>query len=91
MLAINETKYNHNKKVLKKNYASPECGAKVVSTNPEAQYPHLLLTRPTDEYLLNLCKSTTWFVVELCEAIQVKKVCIIRCIYILLLYNLPYH
>jgi len=46
-----------------------------VSTNPEAKYPHLLLTKPSDEYLLNLCKSTTWFVVELCEAIQVKKVC----------------
>jgi len=60
---------------LKKNYASPECGAKVVSTNPEAKYPHLLLTKHSDEYLLNLCKSTTWFVVELCEAIQVKKVC----------------
>lgn len=76
MLAINETKYKHNKKALKKNYASPECGAKVVSTNPEAKYPHLLLTKPSDEYLLNLCKSTTWFVVELCEAIQVKKVCL---------------
>lgn len=75
VLAINETKYKHDKKVLKKNYASPECGAKVVSTNPEAKYPHLLLTKPTDEYLLNLCKSTTWFVVDLCEAIQVKKVC----------------
>jgi hypothetical protein len=74
MLATNETKYKHNKKVLKKNYASPECGAKVVSTNPEAKYPQLLLTKSTDEYLLNLCKSTTWFVVELCEAIQVKKV-----------------
>ncbi|XP_060858327.1 uncharacterized protein LOC132935729 [Metopolophium dirhodum] len=72
--ATNETKYNHNKKILKKNYASPECGAKVVSTNPEAKYPHLLLTKPSDEYLLNLCKSTTWFVVELCEAIQVKKI-----------------
>lgn len=46
-----------------------------MSTNPEAKYPHLLLTKPSDEYLLNLCKSTTWFVVELCEAIQVKKVC----------------
>lgn len=75
MLAVNETKYKHDKKILKKNYASPECGAKVVSTNPEAKYPHLLLTKPNDEYLLNLCKSTTWFVVELCEAIQVKKVC----------------
>lgn len=85
MLATNETKYKHDKKILKKNYASPECGAKVVSTNPEAKYPHLLLTKPNDEYLLNLCQSTTWFVVELCEAIQVKKVCsnfCYKCLYI---------
>lgn len=76
LTATNETKiFKHDEKILKKNYASPECGAKVVSTNPEAKYPSLLLSKPTDEYLLNLCKSTTWFVVELCEAIQVKKVC----------------
>ncbi|XP_050430891.1 SUN domain-containing ossification factor [Adelges cooleyi] len=72
--AVNETKFKRENKILKKNYASPECGAKVVSTNPEAMYPYLLLTLPTDEYMLNLCKSTTWFVVELCEAIQVKKI-----------------
>ncbi|XP_050531453.1 uncharacterized protein LOC126900064 [Daktulosphaira vitifoliae] len=71
---LNETKFKHENKILKKNFASPECGAKVVSTNPEAKYPHLLLTLPNDEYMLNLCKSTTWFVVELCEAIQVKRI-----------------
>lgn len=55
-----------------------------MSTNPEAKYPHLLLTKPSDEYLLNLCKSTAWFVVELCEAIQVKKVCKIDCLQIII-------
>ncbi|XP_039280638.1 uncharacterized protein LOC111045445 isoform X2 [Nilaparvata lugens] len=59
---------------LKKNYASPECGAKVVATNPEASSVWAVLSSSRDEYLLNSCSNKIWFVVELCEAIQPEKI-----------------
>ncbi|XP_018895716.1 SUN domain-containing ossification factor isoform X2 [Bemisia tabaci] len=62
------------RKLRSKNYASPDCGAKVVAANPEAKSPGLVLSPSRDEYLLNTCNSRIWFVVELCEAIQAKKV-----------------
>ena len=57
-----------------KNYASPDCGAKVVAANPEAVSAGAVLSSSRDEYLLNTCNSRIWFVVELCEAIQPRKV-----------------
>ncbi|XP_054283481.1 SUN domain-containing ossification factor [Macrosteles quadrilineatus] len=57
-----------------KNYASPDCGAKVVGSNPEAVSAGAVLSSSRDEYLLNTCTSRTWFIVEMCEAIQPKKV-----------------
>ncbi|RZF38537.1 hypothetical protein LSTR_LSTR006132 [Laodelphax striatellus] len=57
-----------------KNYASPDCGAKVVSTNPEASSVWAVLSTSRDEYLLNSCHNKIWFVVELCEAIQPEKI-----------------
>ncbi|XP_031828523.1 uncharacterized protein LOC116425229 [Nomia melanderi] len=61
-------------KVRSKNYASPDCGAKVVATNPEARSARSVLASTRDEYMLNTCTSRIWFVVELCEAIQAKKI-----------------
>lgn len=61
-------------KVHSKNYASPDCGAKIVATNPEAASASNVLSPSRDEYVLNPCTSRIWFVVELCEAIQAKKV-----------------
>ncbi|XP_033339672.1 SUN domain-containing ossification factor isoform X1 [Megalopta genalis] len=61
-------------KVRSKNYASPDCGAKVVATNPEARSARSVLVSTRDEYMLNTCTSRIWFVVELCEAIQAKKI-----------------
>lgn len=57
-----------------KNYASPDCGAKVVGANPEAVSASSVLSPSRDEYLLNTCNARIWFIVELCEAIQPKKV-----------------
>ena len=65
-----------NLKIRSKNYASPDCGAKIVATNPEALYAGSIISPSRDEYVLNACANRFWFVVELCEAIQAKKVCI---------------
>ncbi|KAI1289840.1 SUN domain-containing ossification factor [Halotydeus destructor] len=55
---------------LNRNYASYECGAKVIASNPEAEGASRILSEAKDEYLLNPCKAKIWFVVELCEPIQ---------------------
>jgi hypothetical protein len=36
-----------------KNFASPDCGAKVVNSNPEAQNPSGVISSSHDEYMLN--------------------------------------
>lgn len=78
---INSTKGNQanngkaqNAKLRWKNYASLDCGAKVVAANPEAVSPGAILSPSSDEYKLNPCNSRIWFIVELCEAIQAKKI-----------------
>lgn len=65
---------NVNLKVRSKNYASPDCGAKIVAANPESVSSGFILSPSRDEYMLNTCNSRIWFVAELCEAIQAKKV-----------------
>jgi Sad1 / UNC-like C-terminal len=61
-------------KLRAKNYASPDCGAKIIATNPDAQSTGAVLTSHRDEYLLSPCTSRIWFVVELCEAIQAESI-----------------
>ncbi|XP_066141867.1 SUN domain-containing ossification factor [Euwallacea fornicatus] len=70
----NITKHILNAKLRWKNYASVDCGAKVILANPEAEHSSALLVGSRDEYVLNPCSSRIWFIVELCEAIQLKKV-----------------
>ncbi|XP_041952588.1 SUN domain-containing ossification factor-like isoform X3 [Alosa sapidissima] len=55
------------------NYASVECGAKILSANPEAKSTSAILMENMDLYMLNPCSNKIWFVIELCEPIQVKK------------------
>lgn len=57
-----------------KNYASPDCGAKIIAANSESSGKSNVLTSTKDEYLLSPCKSRIWFVVELCEAIQAEHI-----------------
>lgn len=61
-------------KIRLKNYASPDCGAKVVGSNPEAVSPSAILSPSRDDYMLNPCNVKIWFVVELCESIQPQRV-----------------
>ncbi|XP_058819918.1 SUN domain-containing ossification factor isoform X2 [Topomyia yanbarensis] len=61
-------------KLRAKNYAAPDCGAKIIASNAEAQSTGSVLTSHKDEYLLNPCTSKIWFVVELCEPIQAERI-----------------
>lgn len=71
----NETLAKHQiGKMRQKNYASPDCGAKVLASNPEAQSTSSVLTVQKDEYLLSPCTDRIWFVVELCDSIQAQRV-----------------
>ncbi|CAO1426865.1 unnamed protein product [Diamesa serratosioi] len=70
---INMTGSKTNK-LRQKNYANPDCGAKVLKSNPEAQSVNSVLSSHKDEYLLNSCNNKIWFIVELCEAIQLERI-----------------
>ncbi|GAB0096763.1 hypothetical protein DMENIID0001_123290 [Sergentomyia squamirostris] len=61
-------------KVRAKNYASPDCGAKIIFANPEAESSSSVLSASKDEYLLSPCTSKIWFVVELCEPMRAEKI-----------------
>ncbi|CRK87312.1 CLUMA_CG001114, isoform A [Clunio marinus] len=70
----NETLAKHQiVKMRQKNYASPDCGAKVLASNQEAQSTSSVLT-DKDDYLLSPCTDRIWFVVELCDSIQAQRV-----------------
>lgn len=57
------------------NYASVECGAKIIETNPEAFNPYVVLTKSKDGYMLNPCNSQRkWIIVELCEEIGIQDI-----------------
>lgn len=58
----------------RKNYASADCGAKIIASNPEANNPSHVLSESKDDYMLNSCKSNIWFVVELCEPVKISEV-----------------
>nr|XP_029488756.1 SUN domain-containing ossification factor [Oncorhynchus nerka] len=60
-------------KNFKNNYASVECGAKILSANTEAKSTSAILMENMDLYMLNPCSIKIWFVIELCEPIQVKQ------------------
>ncbi|XP_065129038.1 SUN domain-containing ossification factor-like [Paramisgurnus dabryanus] len=65
----------HGKKVQQTftNYASVECGAKILSSNPEAKSTSAILMENMDMYMLNPCNNKIWFIIELCQPIQVRQ------------------
>ena len=58
----------------KSNYAAIDCGAKILSSNPEASNALSVLMENRDLYMLNPCSEQIWFIVELCELVQVKTI-----------------
>lgn len=63
---------SNDNKLRIRNYASSECGAKVINSNKEAQGSYKILSESQDEYMLNPCNSKIWFIIELCEAIKLS-------------------
>merc|ERR1712051_201252 len=54
-----------------KNYASVECGAKLIRASESMKNPSHLISRNADEYMLYQCREASYFVIELCETIRV--------------------
>lgn len=62
-----------------RNFASRECGAKIIAANPEAENAKAVVNeKDVDDYMRNPCQSAKekFIVIELCEAIQIKKIAI---------------
>jgi Sad1 / UNC-like C-terminal len=51
------------------NYASFDCGALILATNPECKSASSILMKSQDQYLLNPCSATKFIEVELCQEI----------------------
>ena len=57
------------------NYASFDCAATVLKTNPECKGSTSVLVENKDSYMLNLCSAKTkYFIVELCNDILIDTV-----------------
>lgn len=59
----------------KRNYASKECGAKVLYANAEAENKGAVLNdKERDDYMRNPCEraQNKFLIVELCETVQVR-------------------
>ncbi|KAL9987720.1 hypothetical protein ACROYT_G002070 [Oculina patagonica] len=56
------------------NYASVDCGAKILGHNEEASNADSILVENKDLYMLNPCSAKVWFVVELCDVAHVKSI-----------------
>jgi len=56
-----------------KNYASAECGAKLVRASNGMKNPSHLISRNADEYMLYHCREPSFFIIELCETMRVVR------------------
>lgn len=57
------------------NYASYDCAATNLKTNPETRSPSAILVENKDSYMLNICSaSNKFFIVELCDNILIDTI-----------------
>jgi len=56
-----------------KNYASADCGAKLVRASDGMKNPSHLISRNADEYMLYNCREPSYFIIELCETMRVVR------------------
>ncbi|KAK9670802.1 hypothetical protein K7432_017440, partial [Basidiobolus ranarum] len=56
------------------NYASFDCAALILTSNPEAKGASAILVESKDQYMLNKCEAEKYFVVEFCDDILVDTV-----------------
>ena len=57
----------------KKNFASFECGAKLIKSSSSLKHPQHLINKNQDEYMLMECHDQNFFIIELCETIKVMR------------------
>jgi len=57
----------------KKNFASTDCGAKIVLSSNAIQNVAHAISRSKDEYMLSECAKSVWFTIELCETINILR------------------
>ena len=67
-------KINSNGVKFSKNFAGPDCSAKLVGANSESQGAGNVITSSRDEYFLNKSTDQAWFVIELCESFKALKI-----------------
>ena len=60
------------------NFASVDCGAKIVDVTKDTKLPKAILRDNRDEYLLFKCHSEKFVVIELCEEILIENVEIVN-------------
>ena len=57
------------------NFASVDCGARIVAHSHESTNVHAILTGSTDEYMNNPCSAQRkYFVVELCDSVSISEI-----------------
>ena len=58
-----------------KNFASDECGAKIVGYSRDVKHPEHVINRNQDQYLLTPCdKKGSYFIIELCDNVKLSHV-----------------
>ena len=58
-----------------KNFASDECGAKIVGYSGDVKHPEHVINRNQDQYLLTPCdKKGSYFIIELCDNVKLSHV-----------------
>lgn len=72
--ALQKPKPKKVKERKQSNFASVDCGAKILEHNSEASNVGSILVENKDLYMLNPCSAQVWFVVELCDLAQVKSI-----------------
>ncbi|VDK42788.1 unnamed protein product [Anisakis simplex] len=80
-MALNEVSSNINnmrqEAATQRNYASRDCGAKVLFSNDEAENRNAVLNeKERDDYMRNPCgrAHNKWFIIELCETISLTAI-----------------
>lgn len=61
-------------KLIQKNYADTSCGAKIVDNKKDFKNSGSILNNNKDLYAMITCEGSIWFVVELCDTIQIHAI-----------------
>ena len=70
---VDDLRKEKNKgKLIQKNYADNSCGAKIIIHEKEMKNTGSLLNGNKDLYVMVPCANKMWFVLELCDTIQIK-------------------